>query len=572
MEKQNYYLDLWRYRKKYFLIPFLFLAVVATVIIFKLPKIYESKSIILIEEQQIPPEFVRSTVTGFAESHIQILTQQILSRSRLQEIIDKFKLFPEMQKKSTREEIVEKMRKDIEFKTISAKVRDKRQAGAESVTIAFSVAYQGKDPATVQKVAGTLASLYLEQNLKYREAQAQSTTVFLQTELKELEEKISQLGEKIALYKEQYGNMLPELQQFNLSQAERLENEVKNLDNAIRTGENQKIFLEGLIATSGGEGDGGNNPQLNPRARLRALEVLITDLRSKFSEEHPDLQKALREKTQLEKVLHQKGGGDQKQQRLLKLQAELAQKQGVYSDQHPDVRKLQEEITLLRQEVAKGGPPSPETNPNSQANVNLVAQLQTVKNDIITLKQQQQNLRERLQNYRQRVETSPKIEQPYLVLTRDYQDATMKYREVMNKLLEARIGEGMEEHQKGGKFTLIEAAAIPEKPVKPKRPLLMVLGLIVAGVAGGVCIVGVDKIDHSIRSAGELAALTEMPPLGVIARIETPFDLTEKVRRRRLLLLAICCSLSLGILAIHFFFMDLWIVAAKFLGLYQKIS
>ena len=278
----------------------------------------------------------------------------------------------------------------------------------------------------------TLASFYLEENLKYREAQAKSTTVFLQAELKELEEKIAQLGEKIAVYKEQYGNMLPELQQFNLTQADHLESEVKNLDNALRTAENQKTFLEGLIATSGGVGD---NPQLNPGARLRALEVQLTELRAKFSEGHPEIQKALREKTQLEKVLQQKGGGDQRQKRLLKLQADLAQKQGLYSDQHPDVRKLQGEIALLRQEVAKGGPPSPDGNPDNQTTVNLVSQLQNVKNDINTLKLQQQNLREKLQNYRQRLETAPKIEQPYLALTRDYQDATAKYREVMNKLL-----------------------------------------------------------------------------------------------------------------------------------------
>jgi uncharacterized protein involved in exopolysaccharide biosynthesis len=363
--------------------------------------------------------------------------------------------------------------------------------------------------------------------------------------------------------------MLPELHQFNLAQADRLELEVKNLENAIRTAENQKTFLEGLIATAGEVGD---NPQLNPWARLRALEVQVTELRSKFSEEHPEIQKAIREKSQLEKVLQQKGGGDYKRQRLTKLQAELAQKQGVYSDQHPDVRKLQDEINRWRREVEASGPSSPQRHPDNQATVTLVAQLQSVKNEINTLKQQRQNLQEKLNNYRQRLEKGPQIEQPYLALTRDYQNAHTKYQEVNNKLQEARIGEGLEEHQKGGKFTLIEPAAYPEKPIKPNRLLLMILGLIAAGVAGGVCIVRVDKQDHSIRSADELATLTEMPPLGVIARIESPFDLAEKVRRRRRLLLAIGCSLSLGILTFHFFLMDLWIVVAKLLGLYHKMS
>ena len=95
---------------------------------------------------------------------------------------------------------------------------------------------------------------------------------------------------------------------------------------------------------------------------------------------------------------------------------------------------------------------------------------------------------------------------------------------------------------------------------------------VLAGVVGGVCIVSVDKQDHSIRSADELSALTEMPPLGVIARIETPFDLSRKRQRRRILLLATCCSLSLGILIFHFFYMDVWILVARLLRFSEKIS
>ena len=161
MDGSGYYLDLWRYRKMYFLIPALLVAVIAVVLAFKLPPIYQSTSTILIEEQQIPPEFVRATVTCFADHHIQILNQQILSRSRLQEIVDKFNLYAEMRQKSTREEIIDKMRKDIEFKTISAKVHDKKRGPADTVTIAFTISYQGKSPTTVQQVAGTLATLYL---------------------------------------------------------------------------------------------------------------------------------------------------------------------------------------------------------------------------------------------------------------------------------------------------------------------------------------------------------------------------------------------------------------------------
>lgn len=188
------YLQAWRFRKKYFFLIALPMAIIITYVALRLPPVYESKSTILIEQQQIPQEFVRSTVSGFADEHIQLLTQQILSRPKLWEIVEKFNLYEQMQKKATKEEVLDKMRKDIKFMTISAEVAGKRQGPPSGLTIAFSVSYRGRDPETVQKVAGTLASLYLEQNLKFREAKAQTTTKFLEAELEGLREQIQSLG------------------------------------------------------------------------------------------------------------------------------------------------------------------------------------------------------------------------------------------------------------------------------------------------------------------------------------------------------------------------------------------
>ncbi|MCX5893742.1 MAG: lipopolysaccharide biosynthesis protein, partial [Deltaproteobacteria bacterium] len=218
--------------------------------------VFESKSTILIETQQIPEEFVRSTVTGFADERIQSLTQQILSRTKLWEIIQQFHLYTEMQEKYTREEILEKMRGDIQLETIGAAVAgqgkgSKKRSGGSSgeITIAFTVSYRGKNPETVQKVAGTLASSYLEQNLKIREAQAKTTTQFLEAESKELRERIRALGDKVATFKKEHVGIQPELQQFNQSQAERLDQEIKQIDNQIRTAEDRRIYLEGQLAT-----------------------------------------------------------------------------------------------------------------------------------------------------------------------------------------------------------------------------------------------------------------------------------------------------------------------------------
>lgn len=566
------YLEVWRLRKAYFLIPALVIAIVTTIVAYHIPPVYESASTILIQQQQIPPEYVRSTVTGVADTHIQIITQQILSSPKLQEIINQFNLYSDLKGKSTKEQILEKMRKSIKIKTISAEINDKRQ-GQAGITIAFSVSFQGDHPETVQKVAGTLTSLYLEQNLKNREAQAQTTTNFLQAELKGLREQIRELGDEIATYKEKHEGTLPELQQFNLGQVDRLENDIKRLENAIQAAEGNKTVLEGLLETlKSDSSEKGSEGEKNPQARLQALEAQLTGLRAKFSEEHPDIKNALREKAQLENLIKSKKGGDlQDTQNLIQLQAELAQKQALYSDNHPEVRKLKNEIAKWSSGKGKTGHLVQEINSDNPSHVKLVTQIQAARQEISFLRQQRQDLQEKLKLYQQRLEETPKVEQKYLALQRDYQNAHSKYQEVMNKLLEARIAEGMEEHQKGEKFTLIDPASYPGKPIKPNRPVIILAGLIFGCVAGVGLMATVEMLDHSIKSSDELAWLTEMPPLGAVPKIETPHDLALKSRRQRLLWTTALVSLVLGLLLFHFFYMDLTILMTKFFGITKKV-
>ena len=121
MEKQKdigYYIHLLKVKKWFLIIPALLISLISLLVAFLLPSIYQSSSTILIEEQQIPQDFVRTTVTGVADERIQTLTQQILSRTKLLEIIKQFNLYADMRDKYTQEEIIEKMRDDIKIETI----------------------------------------------------------------------------------------------------------------------------------------------------------------------------------------------------------------------------------------------------------------------------------------------------------------------------------------------------------------------------------------------------------------------------------------------------------------------
>jgi polysaccharide biosynthesis transport protein len=556
-------------RKHYFIWPALAVMVIAGLVAWLLPAIYESKSTILIEEQQIPPEFVKSTVTGYADQRIQSLNQQILSRTRLLEIIKQFDLYADQRRKSTMEEIIETMRGNINIGLIGAEVGDSKRKRSGGVTIAFTIAYRGKNPEVVQKVASTLASLYLQENLKIREQQAKTTTKFLETELKELDERLKTIGQKITDFKAKNENILPELQQFNRAQAENLEKTIEQLKVQMQTVEERKIYLEGQMANVSPDSP---IKEASPQTRLRQLQVALCDLQARFPDNHPEIRKVKREIAELQKMTGASGGGSSlKKEKIAKVKAELAEKQGRYSEQHPEVIKLKKELAELEKIPESTKTPATSEHIENPAYVSLQVGIQAAVSDLQALKKQKTDLEEKLRIFRKRLEDGPKVEQEYLALTRDYQNAHVKHQEVMNKILEARIAEGMEESQKAEKFTIIDPASYPEKPVSPKRGLIALAGLILGLGAGLGMVALTENLDHTVKSTDELAWLTGLPVLGSIARIVTPEDLARQRHRRRLIWSLIGLSVLVGLILFHFLVMDLGVFTARlsrFIGKY----
>ena len=229
-------------------------------------------------------------------------------------------------------------------------------------------------------------------------------------------------------------------------------------------------------------------------------------------------------------------------------------------------------LRALEQTPATVSPAKTVTEPENPAYISLTTQIKGAEADIASLRSQQAGLREKLQMYRRRLEEAPKVEQEYLALTRDYQNASQKHQEVMNKILEARISEGMEEHQKGEKFTLIDPASFPEKPVSPKRWLIFLAGVIMSLGAGFGTVALAEHLDHSVKTSDELARLTGLPVLGSIIRIETSEDVTRARQKRKLIWAVTGFSLIMGLALFHFFYMDLWVLTAKLLRLADKYS
>jgi polysaccharide biosynthesis transport protein len=558
-------LDFARRRKLTIFLTFLAVFSVAAIVAFTLPAVYKSTATILIEGQQIPSEFVQTTVTTLVEETIQTITQRVMSRRKLTEIIERFDLYDDLKNRKTTEEILEKMRKDIALDTISSEVANPRSGRATVATIAFSLSYQGKDPAKVQKVTNTLASLYLEENLKTREARAKTTTEFMESELDALQENISGLEARIAGFKKENMDALPEMAAVNMKMVETLQQEISAKEQQIQTLQDRKVYLEGQLATLDPHVPGAAQTlrDESPTQRLRRLRSVYTMLTASLSDKHPDVVRTRREISSLEKELGVEGNNvGEMQSELATLQTDLASMEETLSPSHPDIVATKRAIENLQQEIKKqekngDGADSLTEDVQNPAYINIATQVETTKMDIQALRREQDALEKRLQDYQARLERAAKVESEYQELTRDYSNARTRYQEILSKLMMAKTAEGLEKDQMGQRFTIIDSAVLPEKPHKPNRLAIVLVGFLL-GIGSGAGLGAVKEVsDRAVRSEAALFDLTGAPVLAVIPMIVTNEDVKKKRRKRLVFGFSAATVSALCIGAVHMFYRPL---------------
>ncbi|MDY6953084.1 MAG: GNVR domain-containing protein [Thermodesulfobacteriota bacterium] len=560
-----------RRRKRIFLVSFLAILVPALLIAFLLPPIYLSQSTILIEDQQIPREYVQTTITGYVEERLQIITQRIMSRSRLMEIMDRFNLYADMRERHTTEEILQKMREDINLQTISADVMDKRTGRPTVATIAFTLSYEGKTPATVQKVANVLTSLYLEQNLKTREEMASTTTTFLQQELDALKDEMEDVESKISAFKKAHLGELPEFSNLNMEAMAQLQRELDRAEMRMGSFEEQEILLRAQLAniepmrpivTEEGK------TVMPPHERLKHLRLQLLSLQSSLSDKHPDVMRLKKEIEQLEAQVQVSETSSEKVKRLEALNSDLETLRAKLGPKHPDVVKVSKEVEVLEKELEAAQPREESQilaaeNPDNPAYVNLKTQLQTIALQKKNLMEEKLRIQKELDRYQARIERAPLVEKEYHELARDHENAQFKYKELMHKLMEAKLAQGMEETQRGERFTIIEPAQLPEKPYKPNRLAIILIGVVLA-LGAGVGLAAVrESLDTSVKTPEELGRITGVPVLSVISLMESGQEVRARRIKRMLVLLGAVGVIVLALFLIHQFVMPLEVVWAK---------
>jgi succinoglycan biosynthesis transport protein ExoP len=467
-------------------------------IAYVLPNMYQSSTMILVERQKIPEAYVRSTVTEGMQERLKTITQQILSRTQISQVIEEYDLLDEP---SVKERVLQRMGIDgvpwvHQWARKLGWVRDPDAAPSMEGAIdrfrnrvrikvvgnqAFSVAYEGYDPVVVMRVTNAMAGMFISENLKIREQLVSGTTQFLDTQLDEARHALEKKEGEVQAFRAKNLGRLPEQLDPNLRTLDRIQLDLQHSDEAINTLAQQRQFLQRQI-------------------------VSVQEQLASLGE---DAQVAL-------------NTSDPLAQQLARAQARLNELSVKYTDAYPEVVAVKAEIAEIKQKMEEAGPPVQEEQDTGTYPViaDLNRQIKQIDEDTIARKGKRERLEADFKEYQARVEATPKVEQELQKLQRDYTSMQGNYQSLLEKQLSAKLAENLEARQKGEQFRVIDPANLPVGPVSPNRRLLLLMGL-VGGFGGGVALViGLDLLRPRFRTSQDVSAILGLPVFTVVPRMK----------------------------------------------------
>jgi len=504
----QYIMDVLRRRLWYLLLPFFIISLATVVYCIKAPKTYKSSTLVLIQPQEVPTDYVRPLVTSDARSRLSILSQQVMSRPNVEGLIKKYNLYPEVQKSTTMYDAVEAMRSNI-----SVNIRAK---GTGDSPASFEVSYVGADPVKVKDVAAAIADLFIDYNLKVREEQTEGTVKFIERELARVREKLREKEELVRQFKTKYIGILPENMENNYRILQQLQQQMASLNDTLQQIENRKLVLR----TQWGKTETLQVDSQIPLT-LDQLREQIKDLRSRYTERHPD---------------------------VVRLATVIARMEQEHKEGHAAVS-----ASLPGQgEVPQMMPGQPEY---------LLSQLDMLDGEMEKYREERRKLGSAIEEYRRRLENGPKLEQMYVDLRRDYEQVDGSYQALLQRKLQAEMAENLERTQKGEQFRILEPANLPEKPFKPNIPKVLFVGFALALA----CSFGItffrEHLDKAFWDKKELESFLQLPVLASIPAIHTGKNRSWGMFKRGFAVSMLVCLVS----ALFYALLVLWTKNAPFL-------
>jgi capsule polysaccharide export protein KpsE/RkpR len=348
------------------------------------------------------------------------------------------------------------------------------------------------------------------------------------------------LDQRLADFKEKHRNDLPELAQLNLQTMERTELELKDAQTKLDALDSERVLLEAQLAqinpTTQVFSDTGQRV-MGPEDRLKSLKSQLAGYKARYAPGHPDIVSTEREVQGLEKEVRSDDDSGDRLRQLSEARAQLARAREKYSAEHPDVMRLQRSVESLEAAVvteeATGKRRTSAPHADNPVYIQVKGQLDALSVDRDSAVKRHDDLRNKLEDYERRMARSPEVERKYREMARDLESAQLQYQEILAKQTEAHVSENLETERKGEKFTMIEPPQVPEEPISPNRALIVFLGLFLS-VALGVGAAAVhESFDASVRGAGDIRQLLQVPALASIPLIVTREDRARRQRLRR---------------------------------------
>lgn len=438
-----------------------------------LPPSYESQTLILIQQQTVPEDYVKPVVDQNLDARLASMSEQILSRSRLEPIINRYNLFAGNGRNM--DDRIAMTRKAISVKPIHS-------AEAHGGMPGFSVSFDAHDARTAQLVCGEITSQFVTANLNAREQTAEGTTDFLKQQLADAKATLDAQDSRLAAFQTQYLGRLPDQENSNTNTLQALTTQLNASTQSIAQMQQNESFLQTMLSQQTNDAQTTDTPAaVQQDERERELQALIT------------------QKKQLE---------------------------ALYTPDYPDVVDVNRKIADLRAEIKSAPAPTatpaaPTTHAAQSPQLRqLRAQLHAVQQSLIPAHQEQARIQKQIQMYEARIEQSPMVEEDYKKITRDHETALQFYNSLLKKMNESSMATALEQRQQGEQFTVMDPPNLPDAPKFPNH-LLFAGGGTVGGMVLGLLIAGLlEYRDTSLRSETDIWIFIKLPTLAVISHVD----------------------------------------------------
>lgn len=511
-------IDIFLSRKK-LILSCVFISTLAGLVIYlKTPKMYETTSLIMYQRQSINPTETPKHADDLPQTldMISTLTEQVTSRTNLEELIKQFNLYPEMRAKLPMQDVVDRMRSEY--------IRIKPEKGD-----VFKVILIDEDQKKVMQVTNALTAKFIEEDLRFRSIRATETSAYVKDELAMAKETLDKTEATLRDYKLRYYNEMPQQLQVNMTRLNSLQEQYQNKQKNIQEFERMKLMLneqvslrQQLIAqtneleintpkelskepeSKGAEEGHKTNP--TQTSELDKLKLQLTALRSKYTEKHPEVRRAMKLIEDLEKSEAE----------------ETATKAALLKQGTPTDSSKTPVLPVEKNEPEKQARSKKnnllQLNPQTEK---MDLQLKDIDFNIAILKKEGLEIIAQIAQYTRWVENTPIREAEWSALTRDYEELKNHYENLVTKNLQAESTESLERRQKGSQFKVIDPAHFPEKPFKPNFIKIM-LSAVFTGIAlgGGLAFV-LGSLADSFKTLTEVESFLELPVLCAIPVIHS---------------------------------------------------